>query len=223
MSHRLPLFPLDVVLFPGALLPLHIFEPRYRAMLADCLSGDHRFGLLPPPPEGEARPPTGAIGTTALVRATQPLEDGRSHVVVSGEARFVLRRYLDEGTQYSVGLVDPYEDDPEDLEDARPHVGALQSLAGRGQDALKELIDLGETADWSNDPARLTFQIAGMLQVDGAFKRRFLAMRSAAHRAVLLLQLLPRIVHELEERAAVHRRAGSNGAGGAAPDIEYGS
>src|ERR1051326_7523867 len=89
MPSRLPLFPLKIVLFPGALLPLHIFEPRYRQLLADVTLGDHRFGLLPPGERG-GLPRPGTLGCVALVRAVQPLGDGRSNIVVSGERRFAL-------------------------------------------------------------------------------------------------------------------------------------
>jgi Lon protease-like protein len=64
MSLRLPLFPLGVVLFPGVLLPLHIFEPRYRRLIEDIVAGDRRFGLLLPGIGREA-PPAGAVGTVA--------------------------------------------------------------------------------------------------------------------------------------------------------------
>src|ERR1041385_8074805 len=89
MPFRLPLFPLKIVLFPGALRPLHIFEPRYRRLLTDVWAGDHRFGLLPPGEHG-GLPAPGTIGCVALVRAVPPLGDGRSNIVVSGVCRFAF-------------------------------------------------------------------------------------------------------------------------------------
>ena len=86
---RLPVFPLAVVLFPGTPLPLHIFEPRYRRMLADCLAGDRRFGITPPGQAGEA-PDPGMVGCIAEVRVNQQLPDGRSNIVVLGGERFVV-------------------------------------------------------------------------------------------------------------------------------------
>ena len=89
----LPLFPLPVVLFPGVPLPLHIFEPRYRTMLADCMEGDRRFGILYRPDEaGELALEPGHVGCVAHVESTQPLPDGRSNIIVTGEERFELAR-----------------------------------------------------------------------------------------------------------------------------------
>ena len=214
---KLPLFPLDVVLFPGALLPLHIFEPRYRQLLTDCLEGDRRFGLVPS--SGEARPATGLIGTVAEIRATQPLPDGRANIVVSGERRFMLRRYLEDPAPYFVGLVDPFEDETEEADLAERHTAELRRLADRCADALRVLTDAPTQSNWAADAGTLSFQVAAMLEIDREFKRRFLGMRSAAHRVVLLLELLPSIVSDLEARGAVRTRATRNGTGGDHPDI----
>jgi Lon protease-like protein len=215
---RLPLFPLDLVLFPGALIPLHIFEPRYQALLADCLVGDRRFGIVPPASEGSA-PATGAIGTIAVIRATQPLPDGRSTIVVEGEARFMVRRLLDEGTRYALALVDVFDDDPEEDVDAAAFVPELRQLGDRCAQALRALTEGQAAPPWAADAGGLTFQVAGLLDVDPTFKQRFLAIRSARHRAQLLLKILPATVTDLEARAAVKRRAGTNGQGGAHRDI----
>lgn len=105
MPSRLPLFPLEVVLFPGTPLPLHIFEPRYRTMLADCLAADERFGLLPPARDGSP-PLSGTVGCIARIRASHELPDGRSNIVVVGERRFLLRQALTADSPYLIGLVD---------------------------------------------------------------------------------------------------------------------
>jgi ATP-dependent Lon protease len=220
MSRRLPLFPLEVVLFPGALLPLHIFEPRYRDLLTDCLAGDRRFGLVPAG-SGEHPPAPGAVGTTALVRATQPLPDGRSNILVAGEARFLVRRYLEEPKAYLVGWVEPFADEEQGTETPADVRDDLVRLADRCLAALSELTDQAEQPAWSADPGELTFQIAARLRLDRDFQRRFLGMRSPAHRAVLLHQLLPKAAAELEGRAATRTRARRNGSGGSAPDLEF--
>ena len=107
MPSRLPLFPLKLVLFPGESLPLLIFEPRYRQLLADCLAGDKRFGIT-----ADLEPGPGALGCSAIIQASQLLPDGRSAIVVVGERRFAVRARLDEGKPYLVGAIDGFEDQP---------------------------------------------------------------------------------------------------------------
>lgn len=221
MRRQLPVFPLDVVLFPGTTLPLHIFEPRYRTLLEDCLAGDRLFGLVPPGDAGP--PPTGTIGTTAMIRGTRTLSDGRSHIVVSGEDRFMIRRWLETDRPYLVALVDPFEDEEPGNQDLGTSLDQLRELGARCARALHELTEAEPVTDWSDDPARLSFQVASLLQVDREFKQRFLGIRSAAHRVVLLVEVLPGLVAELEERAAVHRGAGRNGKGGSHPDLVFDS
>src|SRR2546422_5062931 len=95
MARELPIFPLPIVLFPGAPQPLHVFEPRYRQLLADCLAADRRFGIAYVPAERDAGveplPRPGDVGCVAVIRNTQGLPDGRSNVLTVGERRFVLR------------------------------------------------------------------------------------------------------------------------------------
>ena len=110
MPFRLPIFPLSVALFPGNPLPLHIFEPQYRRMLADCLAADRRFGITPTSQDPDP-PEPGAVGCVAEVRVNQELPDGRSNIVVVGGSRFVLSHLLDESLPYLVGLVQAFEDD----------------------------------------------------------------------------------------------------------------
>ncbi len=98
MSDLLPLFPLpNVVLFPGVFLPLHIFEPRYRAMVADALATDRLIGMVLLRPgwehEYEGRPPVFGVGCSGLITHCERLDDGRYNIVLRGLDRF---RLLDE-------------------------------------------------------------------------------------------------------------------------------
>ena len=209
--HRLPLFPLDSVLFPGAPLPLHIFEPRYRTMLTDCLEGDERFGLVPAA-DGEP-PPPGSVWCVAHIRASQRLPDGRSNIVVVGESRFVLERYVDEGLPYAVGAVREFSDDPGPL--ATPD--QLSDLRRQARACLEALQILNDTSpdvpEFDEDPEALSFQVSAALEVDPATRRRLLTLRSTAERVSLLLRLLPPLLSDLGGRARLHVRARANGQG----------
>jgi Lon protease-like protein len=106
----LPLFPLpNVVLFPNVFLPLHVFEPRYRAMTADALEGDRIIGmvLLRPGYEAnyEGRPPIFDIGCAGVITHAQPLGEGRYDIVLRGIEKFRVTSE-DESKPYRVGVVD---------------------------------------------------------------------------------------------------------------------
>lgn len=217
MPSRLPLFPLEVVLFPGNPLPLHIFEPRYRAMLADCLRSDERFGLLPPA-RGGGPPRSGTVGCIARVRAAHQLPDGRSNIVVVGERRFLLRQSLASESPYLVGLVDPF-DDLAGPEVPTESLAALREVATSYLGALETLGGGSDPTPWADDPEALSFQVAAAVDFEFEVKRRLLELRTASERVALLLELLPPLAAEAAARARVHARARGNGKGGPHPDI----
>ena len=121
---ELPLFPLpDVVLFPQEVLPLHIFEHRYRIMLRTVLEGDRRFGVVRWDPETKSM---ATIGCCAEILQHQTQEDDRSNIVTLGQQRFRVLNITRE-TPFMVGMVSWVEDEPvvddlEDLEIGRAHV-----------------------------------------------------------------------------------------------------
>lgn len=218
MPLRLPIFPLSVVLFPGTPLPLHIFEPRYKRMLADCLVGDRRFGITPAE-QGDKVPGPGAIGCVAEVRVNQELPDGRSNIVVVGGTRFVLSRLLDESHPYLVALVQPFEDDA-GTEPGDEDMVALRELFGRYVAGLRELNDaMPEEPTLPENDVELSFHVAGGIECDLGVKQRLLAERSTAGRVQALTTLLPLLTSTIERGLKVHRRAHSNGKGGALPDV----
>ena len=213
MFPRLPLFPLPVVLFPGTTLSLHVFEPRYRRMLADCLDGDRRFGLTPPGSSGAA-PDPGSVGCIAEVRVKQELPDGRSNIIVLGGKRFVLRRILADPAPYWVGAVQTFDDEA-GTAPPEGRTAQLRSLFLQYRELLKLLNDLEpEEMELSPDALGLSFQAAASAECDATIKQRLLAERSTARRVELLLLLLPVLAGTTEKALEVHRRAHTNGTGG---------
>jgi Lon protease-like protein len=214
---RLPLFPLNLALFPGTQAPLHIFEDRYRALLRDVLAADAAFGIVLPREDGI--PPAGAIGVCARILTHQPLPDGRSNVLIQGDQRFLLRTLLDDGTPYLTGDVE-YFDDVIETHPVEPDlVRQLRALAERCRKAMATLSDLPVESGWSTDVAAFTFQVASGMPWEPAQAQPILAMRRASERVAALLRALPGIVPELEQRAAVHHRAGRNGKGPHSPAV----
>jgi Lon protease-like protein len=197
---------------------LHIFEPRYKRMLADCLAADRRFGIIPTADTSEPLGP-GTIGCVAEVRVNQELPDGRSNIVVVGGSRFALSRLLDESLPYLTAMVEAFEDDA-DSEPSAEDIESLRQLFARYFAALRDLNDtMPEDLTLLDDPVSLSFQVAGGLECDLGVKQRLLAERSTARRIKALILLLPVLTSAVESGIKVHRRAHGNGKGGAIPDI----
>lgn len=212
MSHDLPIFPIDLILYPGARRVMHIFEPRYRDLLADILQGDGCFAIVPPRNDEDA-PAKGTIGCVAQIVSHQPLDDGRSNIMIEGTVRCILRHLIDSDTSYLVGSISTFDDEegtqplPADL------VETLRSLGERCREALHHLAGTPADEGWSEDTGRLTFEVAAGIPWDSESGWKLLAMRSPAERATRLLEVLPRLVPELERKSRVHRRAQTNGHG----------
>lgn len=124
---EMPLFPLNTVLFPGMVLPLHIFEPRYKTMISECVRENKPFGviLIKDGPEVGGGATTYEFGTSAYVTQVEQLKDNRMNIQTVGYQRFKLHR-LQEGRPFQVGLV---EDMPIPGEEAADIVGAVKTLA----------------------------------------------------------------------------------------------
>lgn len=121
---ELPLFPLNVVLFPGQTLPLHIFEPRYRAMIQRCIEKDAPFGVLLAQDDDEG-PHT--IGTAARITQVERLADGRMNILTVGTERFELRNVRLSEDQYLIGdvVAYPFRNDRKPPEQLQSNVAAL--------------------------------------------------------------------------------------------------
>jgi ATP-dependent Lon protease len=214
-SRRLPLFPLPLVLFPGVPLPLHIFEPRYRIMLADCLEGDREFGIVfRPDGVAERDLPPGHVGCTARVESTEMLPDGRSNVIVRGTDRFALDRYLDSPRPYHVAETSSYVDAEEPPLTLAPGAARVRELFARVGAAARTLADDPDALPpLPEDPTLLAFAVAALIEMDAPARQRLLMSRSASGRLRDIELLLSPAVDSLERRATVHVRAKSNGHG----------
>lgn len=215
---RLPIFPLPLVLFPGATLPLHIFEPRYRQLLEDCLGDGSPFGIAcQPHGNADVASLVGMVGCVARIVRSDILPDGRSNIVVEGTQRFVVRRIVPTDRAYHVGDVDGYDDDAEPADAAADLVrlaGRVRPLFLRVAAAARAIAnERVEGPHLPDDSALLSFAIAGLIDLDLDTRQQMLASRSALARLRELERLLGSAAPVIESRASVHRRAGQNGHG----------
>jgi uncharacterized protein len=188
VSELLPLFPLGAVLFPGALMPLHIFSPRYRLLIRRCMERQRPFGivLIRSGSEVGAAAEPYEIGTEAKIVAESPLRDGRSYIVTRGERRFRVENLIADAEPYLVGRVrylgEPEGDSAADRASvAREALGAyLLAVVAVTEDARGERALADELRD--APPSDLAYRIAGSLAVDAPQQQALLELETAAAR-----------------------------------------
>jgi Lon protease-like protein len=190
---ELPMFPLGTVLFPTGVLPLHIFEPRYRKLMADCLAGDREFGvvLIERGSEVGGGDVRTDIGTVAQLVATNELPDGRWYVVTVGTRRIRVLRWLDDDP-YPRADVEPWEDTATDDAASSEDYAELLASARRLLALAAEMgAPAGEaTTNFADDPALGTFQLAAAAPLGPFDKQRVLVTQGSGARCTLLRELI---------------------------------
>jgi len=190
-ERTLPLFPLNTVLFPGLLLPLHIFEERYKLMIGACLVTDRVFGvsLIRSGQEvGEPAEPF-EVGTFARIVDVERLPDGRMNLVAIGVQRYRLLKILEQ-KPFLVGQVEPFPRVVEPIES-----GLSSTLGERFREYVRELRAgdaAGEPPQLSDDPEILSFQLAGGLGISARARQELLELESTAERLRRLLVIVQR-------------------------------
>jgi len=180
---RLPLFPLPLVLFPGTLVPLHIFEPRYREMVSDVMEGERRFGLLyhDPDASGPFLNEEGQVGTVALIRRHQPLPVGRSMILVRGADRFQISSEVTGEALYYEAMVRPFEDEPEQVVGPELVAKRKRSLA-LFKNVLQTQAHVPDAMPSFSVKRELSFRLAAVVRMDPFWQQELLEMRDEAAR-----------------------------------------
>jgi len=216
MSESLPLFPLSTVLFPGMRLPLHIFEPRYRQLVADLLDQPEprRFGVIAIR-KGKETGVDGVaalydVGCVATVRQVESREDGRYDLLTVGTQRFRLLG-LDKSLPYLRGEIEPL---PDETGEAREAAYATMRVQDAFRSYLNMLVDRGggvvSVADLPDEPLLLSYIIAAAMIIDLPDRQSLLAAPDALARLKAERSLLTREIGML--RATTSRPA---------PDFSY--
>lgn len=193
------MFPLGTVLFPTMLLPLHVFEPRYRALVDDCVAGDGEFGvtLIERGSEVGGGDVRTDVGTVARIVQVERFEDGRFAVAAVGTRRIRVERWLAD---------DPYpRAEVSDWDDVGTAVTELEGAEALFRRALALAAELGEApapldVELADDPATATFQIGALAPLGPLDRQALLATERADDRVALLVEQLTDVVELLRAR-----------------------
>ena len=193
------LFPLGIVLLPTEQVPLHIFEPRYRDLVGECLEEEREFGLVFADDDGLRE-----VGTlAAITEVLERFDDGRLNIVIEGRERFRLVE-LTEGRTFQTGEVEPLEDD-EDGADPGEIEQALELFA--------KLVELTGTEIETPEPdvPQLSYAIAARFEFAPEVKQQLLQEVSERERIHRLVELLGTAVTVIEREREIAARAATNG------------
>jgi Lon protease-like protein len=194
----LALFPLDVVLFPGVPMPLHIFEPRYRELITECLTEKKMFGMVRTRESALAE-----IGcTAAIVNVIKRYDDGRFDIVIQGRQRFEIEE-LNQERAFLRGEVVFFEDEPSQV--SKSDTESVIQLH-------QQLFDvLGQHVEFEKKYDSLSFQLAHELPVDMDFKQTILEMKSEAERIETLIEYYRTTIPKVEMTLRARDKASGNG------------
>ena len=203
MSPLLPLFPLDLVLFPGASLPLHIFEPRYREMISECLAQNQPFGVVRSKDGSFAE-----IGcTAAILEVTKKYDDGRMDIATEGRRRFEVMQLNQERSFLRAEVFyledEPTRPTPAEVSQALKLHREIMAVAGAEANPAAEL-----------DEKLLSFRLASSLPLDLDFKQSLLGMHSEQERLRVVIAALEAVLPAIRRTMHLRQKAGGNGHGG---------
>ena len=213
----LPIFPLGTVLFPGAILPLHIFEDRYKQMMRFAIENGGRFGLSYRSDASigrETPPEIGSVGCVAKINAVVPLEEGKVNVISTGVIRYRLLG-VQQSLPFILARVEPFTDDLEPGADLNRIFDDISEICKRFLEAAQALDETGSLVnqDISEDPEEFSLIVSSALPIDNDSKQNLLEMTSTRLRLTRLRQYVLNALGQYNERLKMQERARNNGHG----------
>jgi Lon protease-like protein len=199
LDSLLALFPLEVVLFPGTPLPLHIFEPRYKEMIGECLEQKKQFGVIRAQETDLAD-----VGCTAEILAvTKKYDDGRMDIVAEGRDRFELLE-VNQERAFLRGQIQLVQDDPD-----RP----TQAETSHAIELHRQILALANAQQDlpEGEDALLSYHLVGSLPLDLDFKQKLLGLRSESRRIQTVIEYFEGILPSLRRSVVIRQKAGGNG------------
>jgi ATP-dependent Lon protease len=214
---ELPLFPLATVLFPGAILPLHIFEERYKAMMQYAVEHGAMYGLSFRGQAAigrETMPEIGSVGCLAKINAVMPLEEGKLNILSTGIVRYKVTGYT-QMLPFLIARIVVFTDEPE-------HDDELDRLFEHLFTKGKELVDAAQSLNVLNtpinpslpeEPEPFSLFISSILPIENETKQALLEMTSTKTRLIRLKKLINDTLPSYTTRLQMQERAKTNGQG----------
>lgn len=199
-SGRLRLFPLNTVLFPGAALNLHIFEPRYKQMVTECLEDGGAFGVCLIRDGDEAGDPTIVpydVGTTAEIGDVTPLDNGRYYISTVGRRRFRVDAIVSREPYLLADVSYLDENEPADAAAIDALIAEIRAVFREYLRLLVEFSGMHADIELPEDPLEASFLIGDALQVADSMKQRLLELLSTEQRLTVELSFLRRLLPQL--------------------------
>jgi ATP-dependent Lon protease len=201
---EIALFPLpNLIIFPNIVVPLHIFEERYKLMINGCIDRDEAFGLvlLRSGAEEENEEAIHRVGVSARITEVERLDDGRMNILCEGETRFRIYRFTQQ-TPFWKGSIQFFE------EDALHH--SVESLYEQVSDLYRQVGALGAKVSGSpqtefvlpESPTDLSYMVAYVLDIESEEKQKMLEMTSTAERLQVLVAHLTESIRKLQQQLA---------------------
>lgn len=213
----LAIFPLATVLFPGAILPLHIFEDRYKQMMQYAIDNEKLFGLSYRSDAEigrETLPEPGSVGCLAKIHVVMPLDEGKLNLISSGVIRYRVLE-LNQIVPFLVARVETFTDDPEPEGDVSE---LMDEIAGTCKEFLDAAQMLDETTpginqDLPEDPEAFSLLVASALPIENDAKQALLEMTSTKQRLNRLKHYVTSALSAYSERIKIQELAKKNGHG----------
>lgn len=201
-SRMLPMFPLGTVLLPYALLPLHVFESRYRVMIRHVLDGDHEFGVVLIERGSEVGGGDVRFGTGTIARVVQAAElpDGRYALTAVGMTRLRVTRWLPDDPYPRAEVVPLADEVPRSAGDRAARARVAVALATVSSLARRLDPRIDEAATLDDDPVRASYEAAALAPIGPLDAQRVLEAANAATRLDVLATLLGERADELRAR-----------------------
>ncbi len=203
---EIPIFPLpNVVFFPHTLLPLHIFEPRYRQMLADCLTGERRLAVVLLRPGWEAeyygRPAVYSVAGAGEIVASERLPDGRSNILLKGLGRIMIEGEITSPKPYRIARASWLDEvyPPRGEEALEPHVERLRHMCGQLLSTLpKPVPGLVELLTDRNPPSAFVDRVSSLVADEVEARQRLLELTDVQQRLAEVISLVERMLRRME-------------------------